>query len=192
MRVAVFVLSIFILIANISVSFAQPLPFTSNAEVFSPFKQFSNGIHPDDIQCKEGLELVHKSSADFPACVKESSIIPLMTRGWAKIMSFEITSGFFNHSIYNGNVTSMQFIQDDCSPSVIVEINSNDQGNLIMSIPRIFVDPNVGQEDDNFFVLVDGKEVDFQETSKDSIQRTLEIPFSKYSRNIEITKTCLI
>lgn len=49
-----------------------------------PLKQFTAGIKIEDIKCKEGLQLVIKSSNDHPACVKEISITKLVERGWAK------------------------------------------------------------------------------------------------------------
>ncbi len=54
-----------------------------NCETFmilSPLKQFKSGIQPDEIKCKENLQLIIKNNGD-PACVKESSIVKLMSRG---------------------------------------------------------------------------------------------------------------
>jgi hypothetical protein len=47
-----------------------------------PLKQFNSGIPIDKIQCKEGLELVIKSSDNTPACVKSTSVLKLIERGW--------------------------------------------------------------------------------------------------------------
>jgi hypothetical protein len=49
----------------------------------SPLKQFSAGIDPYDVQCKDGLSLVFKNSNFYPACVKSSSVQKLVERGWA-------------------------------------------------------------------------------------------------------------
>jgi hypothetical protein len=38
----------------------------------------------DDISCKEGFELVLKSTTTEPVCVKSSSVAKLIERGWAK------------------------------------------------------------------------------------------------------------
>ncbi len=52
-------------------------------EILSPLKQFNSGIPIDKIQCKEGLELVIKSSNGSPACVSPQSAIVLLIRGWS-------------------------------------------------------------------------------------------------------------
>ena len=48
-----------------------------------PLKQISNGIDPSNVTCTEGLELVLKISNGLPACVKPSSVVILIERGWA-------------------------------------------------------------------------------------------------------------
>jgi hypothetical protein len=160
---------------------------------WTPLKQFKSGIMIEEIQCKENLVLVIKSSNGKPACVKEKSVISLMIRTWAKITKFEVTSGFLAHQIENGQVLSMSFTNDQCSPSIIIKINSEDDGRLLIPVPRIMVDPKDGDKDDDFFVIIDGKEViDFKEPLSDMTQRTLDIPFPNGSKNIEIIKTCLI
>lgn len=52
-------------------------------EIPSPLKQFKSGIPIDEIQCKEGLELVIKSSNGSPACVRHHNVIALSLRGWS-------------------------------------------------------------------------------------------------------------
>jgi septal ring factor EnvC (AmiA/AmiB activator) len=49
----------------------------------SPLKQIKEGITPENIVCKEGLELVFKLNGQ-PACIKTSSIPKLIAWGWAK------------------------------------------------------------------------------------------------------------
>jgi len=50
--------------------------------------QIKNGILPDSVTCREGLELIFKAANNFPACVKPSSIAKLVERGWA-ILDFD-------------------------------------------------------------------------------------------------------
>ncbi len=49
----------------------------------SPKKQLEFGVTPVDIICKEGLELIFKSSDNSPACVKPATAEKLIERGWA-------------------------------------------------------------------------------------------------------------
>jgi len=51
----------------------------------SPKKQGEIGIKPQNIVCKEGLELIFKSTDGSPACVKPSTAEKLLERGWAII-----------------------------------------------------------------------------------------------------------
>lgn len=48
-----------------------------------PLKQFKFGITPDKIRCREGLEMILKSSNGNPACVKPGNKSKLLERGWA-------------------------------------------------------------------------------------------------------------
>jgi hypothetical protein len=47
------------------------------------------------------------------------------------------------------------------------------------------------EEDDEFFVLVDGEEVIIKEIVTTSQKRTLSISFDENTEKIEIIKTCL-
>ena len=51
--------------------------------VLSPLKQIKEGIAPESIVCKEGLELVFKLNGQ-PACVKTTSIQKLIAWGWTQ------------------------------------------------------------------------------------------------------------
>jgi len=55
-----------------------------------PLKQFNEGISLEKIRCKQGFELVLKTSNNHPACVKESSIEILVQRGWATVLDIII------------------------------------------------------------------------------------------------------
>lgn len=48
----------------------------------TPLKQLANGILPENIICKDGLELIFKSTNNFPACVQSESKLKLIQRGW--------------------------------------------------------------------------------------------------------------
>jgi YVTN family beta-propeller protein len=56
---------------------------TKTTKQLSPLKQFSSGVDPQNITCKDGLSLVFKKSNSQPACVNHSSIQKLIERGWA-------------------------------------------------------------------------------------------------------------
>ena len=49
----------------------------------SPLKQIKEGIAPENIVCKEGLELVFKLNGQ-PACIKTTSVQKLIAWGWTQ------------------------------------------------------------------------------------------------------------
>ena len=51
--------------------------------VLSPLKQIKSGIVPENVVCKEGLNLVFKLNGQ-PACVKTTSVQKLAAWGWTK------------------------------------------------------------------------------------------------------------
>lgn len=65
---------------------------TVTLSVLTPKKQIENGIPPEEVDCKNGLEMVFRISDNSPACVKPESIPKLIERGWAKNMNYEIPS----------------------------------------------------------------------------------------------------
>ena len=75
--------------------------------------------------------------------------------------------------------------------SLIVTIDAMDDGSLTLTIPRSVMDATINGEDDDFFVLVDGEEVDFEETAT-STDRTLTIQFPAGAEEIEIIGTFVV
>ncbi len=49
-----------------------------------PHKQISEGILPENVMCKSGMDLIFKSTDGSPACVTKSTAPALIERGWAK------------------------------------------------------------------------------------------------------------
>ena len=61
----------------------KPDPNSAHVFILSPKHQLKNGILPEEIICKGGLELVFKSTDGSPACVKPKTAEKLIERGWA-------------------------------------------------------------------------------------------------------------
>jgi len=102
-------------------------------------------------------------------------------QGSVDLIGYEITGGKL-----------LSIMPDVDSNSLIISIDATDDGSLTITIPRSVLDAvfENGDEDD-FFVLVDGEEVDFDETVS-STDRILTIAFSAGSEEIEIIGTFVI
>ena len=96
------------------------------------------------------------------------------------LISYEIT-----------NAKLLNIIPDLDAVSLLIYIETTDEGSITLSIPRSILDSSINGGDDEFFVLVDGEEVDFEEI-KTSMDRTLTIEFLAGTEQIEIIGTFVI
>ena len=99
------------------------------------------------------------------------------------------TGKMIGYSITGGSVLSIN--EDFEAHSLIVRISTTSDGELTITLPRNVIDSKSGSADDDFFVLIDGEEVEFTE-SKTSSDRTLTIPFPDGAEEIEIIGTFVI
>jgi len=93
------------------------------------------------------------------------------------------------NTMTTGKVTSIY--PDTSANSLIVDIETTNSGSLTITLPRDIIDAKMNGADDDFFVLVDGEEVDFEET-KTNTERTLTIPFTETTEEIEIIGTFVV
>ena len=94
------------------------------------------------------------------------------------------------YSITNGKVLGIK--ADTQSKSLIVSIQTTGDGVLTITLPRGLIDAQVNGQDEHFYVINDGQEADFQETSTTTTDRTLSIPFTDGTEEIEIIGTQII
>ena len=108
-----------------------------------------------------------------------------------KTVKVDGTDFSVTYSITNGKVLGIK--ADVQSKSLIVSIQTTGNGVLTITLPRGLIDAKSdNQTDDKFFVLTDGQEADFQETNTASTDRTLSIPFSDGTSEIEIIGTWIV
>jgi predicted secreted protein with PEFG-CTERM motif len=95
------------------------------------------------------------------------------------------------YSITNGKVLGIK--ADIQSKSLIVSIQTTGDGQLTIDLPRALIDAKKSdnQTDDQFFVINDGQETQFTETST-TTDRTLTIPFIDGTGQIEIIGTWIV
>ena len=102
-------------------------------------------------------------------------------QGSTDLVGYEITGGKL-----------LGIMPDVDANSLVISIDATEDGSITLTIPRSILDailPEGG--DDDFFVLIDGEEVEFDET-KSSTDRTLTIPFPAGTEQIEIIGTFVV
>ena len=110
--------------------------------------------------------------------------------------NFEVdagSSGTFDveYTIRGGTVENM--IVDSDIFALIVIIDSEDDGNITVDLPRDSIDAKKANgSDDTYIILIDGIEVPYQEISQNSVQRTIKIDFEEGDSDIEIIGTFVV
>ena len=99
------------------------------------------------------------------------------------------STDLISYEITNGKLLNV--IPDLDAVSLLIYIETTDAGSITLTIPRSVLDASINDGDDEFFVLVDGEEVDFEEI-KTSVDRTLTIDFLAGTEQIEIIGTFVI
>lgn len=84
-----------------------------------------------------------------------------------------------------------QVIPDHDEKSLRIEIDSISNGTLSIKLPRDVIDAKFGEDDDDFFVILDGLDVNFEET-KTGHERTITVEFPEGTEEIEIIGTFVI
>jgi predicted secreted protein with PEFG-CTERM motif len=115
--------------------------------------------------------------------IVEESIITETT------ITIQDSTDLISYEIKNGKVINV--IPDMDAVSLLVYIESSDDGSITLTIPRSVLDATVNNGEGEFFVLVDGEEVDFEEIIT-LTDRTLTINFSAGTEEIEIIGTFVI
>lgn len=88
-----------------------------------------------------------------------------------------------------GKIT--QVYPDEDAKSLILQIDSVSNGTLAIKLPREVIDAKFGDDDDEFYVVADGEEIDFDETKSGS-ERTLSINYPGGTEEIEIIGTSVV
>lgn len=94
------------------------------------------------------------------------------------------------YSVTNGKILDMK--TDSQSKSLLIAVQTAGDGVFAVTLPRSFIDAKAGSQDDQYYVLLDGAEADFDETSTTLTDRTLSIPFTDGTEEIEIIGTQVI
>ena len=107
----------------------------------------------------------------------------------ATTVTVQDSNDLISYEIMNAKLVNV--IPDLDAVSLLLYIETTDEGSITLTIPRSVLDASINGGDDEFFVLVDGEEVDFEET-RTSEDRTLTIDFLAGTEQIEIIGTFVV
>lgn len=99
------------------------------------------------------------------------------------IIALEGSNSKITYTIQGGKI--IYAVKDPGISSLILWIEPVENGEISITIPRDVLDAQIDNVDDDFFVLINGVETKFDEFRTDDL-RTLTIPFSSNSKEIEI------
>ncbi len=104
-------------------------------------------------------------------------------------ITVEGSTDLITYEITGGKITGV--MPDVNANSLIIAIDATDDGSLTITIPKSVLLSETNGEDDDLFILIDGEEVDFDET-RSSTDRTLTIQFPTGAEEIEIIGTWVV
>jgi predicted secreted protein with PEFG-CTERM motif len=147
-----------------------------------------DGTYTITVQYGDNKSRVAETSFEFGG----STVIP-PTDGNSVVtdttVSVEGSNDLIGYEITGGKLLSI--IPDVDANSLIISIDATDDGSITLTIPRSVMDATINGGDDDFFVLIDGEEVDFDEITT-STDRTLTIAFPAGAEEIEIIGTFVV
>ena len=132
-------------------------------------------------------EVIVEESTIEDSFIEDSVIVDSVVT--ATSVTVQDSTDLISYEITNGKLLNV--IPDLDAVSLLIYIETTDAGSITLTIPRSVLDASINDGDDEFFVLVDGEEVDFEEI-KTSVDRTLTIDFLAGTEQIEIIGTFVI
>jgi len=111
--------------------------------------------------------------------------------GQANTIKVDGTEFSITYSITNGKVLGIK--ADTLSKSLVVSIQTTGDGVLTVKLPRGLINATTPDgKDSQYYVSTDGQQSDFNETNNTPTDRTLSIPFTYGTTQIEIVGTQVI
>lgn len=103
-----------------------------------------------------------------------------------RILGIPNTNFNLNYSITNGEILSATIDRD--SSSLIIALTTYGDGTLELTLPRNLIDAKKDGQTDQFFVLVNGKEITFEERI-DEVSRILTMSLTHGAEEVEVIGT---
>jgi hypothetical protein len=95
-------------------------------------------------------------------------------------------------SLTNGSVKGVEVDPEVIGIILTLETSATDDGELMITLPRALIDSNLNGADDDFVVIVNGNQTDYQEQSTTATERTLTIPIIAGTEEVEIIGTWIV
>ena len=115
----------------------------------------------------------------------------MIPSAFADTVSTDIDSVSYDIEYTGNNVVLKSATADLDFISLIFETEvTGSEGDVSITLQRDFFDAKIGYSDDDFFILSDGDEIEFEEV-KDDTSRTLSFSLSSGTEEIEIIGTIL-
>ena len=145
---------------------------------------------------KQGNYTVRASYGEGNIAESEFGYTP-NTEAMTTNTNFEVDAGSYGtfdveYTIKGGNLENISVDSDNFS--LIVEIDSIEEGVIALDLPREFIDAKKqdGKEDETFIILIDGIEATYLESNTDAKFRNIAINFEEGDETIEIIGTYAI
>ena len=127
--------------------------------------------------------------------IVKSSKEPNGTNGPESVVltaTHEGTSIDFQAKLSNGSVEGIEVDTDFTSIIILVQTDEAEDGELMLTLPRDLIDSKLNGDDDEFIIIVEGEEADYQELSTNDKERELTIPVFAGAEEIEIIGTQVV
>jgi predicted secreted protein with PEFG-CTERM motif len=132
------------------------------------------------------------SYAIMAALVFSIGVAPVFAQTPQQFAVKDVSSGqsyTVNYSVTGATVNDISISPQDTS--LLVTLTSSSDGNLTMTMPRSLIDAKATSGDDQFFVLVDGADSEFDE-SKTTDSRTITVSIPEGTEEVEVIGTQVV
>ena len=92
----------------------------------------------------------------------------------------------------NGSVEGIEVDEDFTSIILMVQTDEAEDGELMIIFPRDLIDSKLNGDDDEFIIIVDGVESDYEELDTNDTERELVIPVFAGAEEVEIIGTQVV
>ena len=167
---------------------------TFEAEIKAGGTMNRDGTYTVNAQYGSIMTVEATTTFEFIAAEREDPMDPAERPGVAAnigddTITMEGTDDTISYEITGGKILSV--VPDVESNSLVITIESTDDGVLTMTIPRTILESMEGDEDSDLFILIDGEEREFDVDTTET-SRTVTIEFEYGAEIIEIIGTWVV